>query len=157
MPVSSPLLLSCPQCRRKASGVRDFQKLKFHFSECLRGNFLEADLDIMPLISRGTVLGRHLLGRKGGRRGPGKRHENWLSLKSGLSLSHEESWSGSYSPAITYGKVLFIPISQSLTGTKVAFPRAILRGRANSEPLAVNIHSYRMQDTCQERGKAGRR
>lgn len=95
--------------QEKGTGVRDFQKLKFHFSEYLRGNFLEADLDIMPLISRGTVLGRHLLGRKGGRRGPGKRHENWLSLKSGLSLSHEESWS--YSPDITYGKVLFIPIS----------------------------------------------
>ena len=92
-------------------GIRDLQKLKFHFSEYLRDNFLEADLDIMPLISRGTVLGRHLLGRKGGRRGPGKRHENWLSLKSGLSLSHEESWSGSYSPDITYCKVLFIPIS----------------------------------------------
>lgn len=40
------------------------QKLKFHFSDYLRGVFLEADWVVVPLIYSGSVLGRKLLGMK---------------------------------------------------------------------------------------------
>lgn len=40
------------------------RKLKFHFSDYLRGGFLEADWVVVPLIYSGSVLGRKLLGMK---------------------------------------------------------------------------------------------
>ena len=58
------LLLNPPQAWRKGIGSYLAQKLKFHFSDYLRGGFLEADWVVVPLIYRGSVLARKLLGMK---------------------------------------------------------------------------------------------